>query len=298
MVFLSQWVKKALIVEPDPPKIVNVGFIGWYWNNGNLIQTSIHFQEVELDTLADQIDWEAVWAAYDGNNSYNAPFFSIDGYDVVVDAVEGWETSGPFSMYYDGAEPGPTLFTEGMFEQYQLQQGNVVIYMMPLVPGIPEEEVIEEEEEEVIEEEEEVIEEEEEEIEEEEEVIEEEEEEIEEVEVIDEEGEEEEEEEIEVIPPFERYTYYVYVWNNLYYDPAWSWGQGLLEAFGGSAHQAALWEAYGPVSQQPYCYFGIEYQDDYDFWANDLEIGLMILLGYVPVVPVDWTGIPDSFFEF
>ena len=86
---------------------VNLGFIGYYLYDGNVLSTSIHWQNLEEE--GDMIDWDAVDAAYDAWVAQGglAPERAL------------WKTSGYASFSFkDYAELGYEDFTDGQLESY------------------------------------------------------------------------------------------------------------------------------------------------------------------------------------
>ena len=85
---------------------VNLGFIGHYLNNGNVLSTSFYWQTLGA---GDFIDWDAVDAAY-------ADWVAKGG--LVPDRSQ-WKTSGPATFYFDDyALIGYNDFTGGQLETY------------------------------------------------------------------------------------------------------------------------------------------------------------------------------------
>jgi len=85
---------------------VNLGFIGYYINDGKVMSTSIHWQNLKQ---GDMIDWEAVDAAYDA-------WVAIGG--LVPDRTT-WQTSGYASYTFeDYAALGFGDFNLGQLEDY------------------------------------------------------------------------------------------------------------------------------------------------------------------------------------
>jgi len=85
---ISPILKPAIIVEPI---VVNLGFIGYYLNEGNVLSTSIHWQNLEE---GDCIDWDAVDAAY-------ADWVAQGG---LAPKRELWQTSGFASFTFEDYE--------------------------------------------------------------------------------------------------------------------------------------------------------------------------------------------------
>ena len=109
-------------VDPDP--IVNLGFIGYYVNDGKVMSTSIHWQYLEKE--GDMIDWDAVDAAY-------ADWIAQGG--LAPNRVNGWLSSGFASFNFeDYAALGYGDFTikqiEGYYNAYYVDPG----YILPSDP--------------------------------------------------------------------------------------------------------------------------------------------------------------------
>ena len=99
---------KAYFVDPGyvDPVVVNLGFIGYYVNDGNVLSTSIHWQTLKK---GDMIDWDAVDAAYAA---------WVAGGGLVPDRTL-WLTSGYASFtFVDYAELGFGDFNIGQLEGY------------------------------------------------------------------------------------------------------------------------------------------------------------------------------------
>ena len=100
MVFISDYAEK------DEPVVVNLGFIGYYLFEGNVLSTSIHWQKLEE---GDMIDWDAVDAAYD-------VWVAQGG---LAPKRELWLTSGYASFTFeDYAALGFGDFNIGQLENY------------------------------------------------------------------------------------------------------------------------------------------------------------------------------------
>jgi len=103
---------KVGVFEPatrDVEVVVNLGFIGYYVFNGDVLSTSIHWQSLEKE--GDMIDWEAVDVAYDA-------WVAQGG---LAPARNLWQTSGYASFTFeDYAAKGYGDFTEGQIEGYYL----------------------------------------------------------------------------------------------------------------------------------------------------------------------------------
>jgi len=98
----------VLVEKPvDPPVEVNLGFIGYYMYEGNVLSTSIHWQHLEKE--GDMIDWNAVDAAY-------ADWVSQGG---LKPDRSAWLTSGYASFTFkDYAALGYGDFNIGQLEDY------------------------------------------------------------------------------------------------------------------------------------------------------------------------------------
>ena len=102
-------VKVGAFVEPPitDPIVVNLGFIGYYLFEGNVLSTSIHWQNLEKE--GDMIDWEAVDAAY-------AAWVAQGGLEP---DRKLWQTSGYASFTFeDYAAIGHGDFNIGQLENY------------------------------------------------------------------------------------------------------------------------------------------------------------------------------------
>ena len=89
------------------PVIVNLGFIGYYLYEGEVLSTSIHWQNLKKE--GDMINWEAVDAAY-------TEWIAQGG--LVPDRTL-WQTSGYASFTFeDYAELGYGNFNDGQLENY------------------------------------------------------------------------------------------------------------------------------------------------------------------------------------
>ena len=89
--------------------VVNLGFIGYYINNGTVMSTSIHWQNLEK---GDMIDWDAVDAAY-------ADWIARGG--LAPDRATGWITSGFGSFTFaDYDALGFGDFTPAQLESFYL----------------------------------------------------------------------------------------------------------------------------------------------------------------------------------
>jgi len=100
--------KVGVFCEDTEPVVVNIGFIGYYYNGENVLSTSFYWQELNE---GDMIDWDAVDAAYEAwvTNGGLAP------------KREEWQTSGYASFTFpdrDGIGYGD--FTKGQLESYYL----------------------------------------------------------------------------------------------------------------------------------------------------------------------------------
>ncbi|MCL2736492.1 MAG: hypothetical protein FWD75_07665 [Propionibacteriaceae bacterium] len=101
----------------------------------------------------------------------------------------------------------------------------------------------------------------------------------------------------EVVVSYDRYLGDVRLWNDLYTGPLSDQisaaDKALLSAEGGLAHYYALLAAYGADTLPPYYHFDTTYQDIYDSWADQLEVGLNHVLANNPGLGVDletyWT---------
>jgi len=101
MVFFGGWESK------EDPVIINLGFIGYYINDGKVLSTSIHWQY--LANEGEMIDWDAVDAAY-------AEWVAKGG---LAPKREIWQTSGYASFTFDDyAEKGYGDFNIGQLESY------------------------------------------------------------------------------------------------------------------------------------------------------------------------------------
>ena len=88
------------------PVVVNLGFIGYYLNDGNVLSTSIHWQDLKE---GDMIDWDAVDAAY-------ADWVAKGG---LAPKRDTWQTSGYASFTFDDyAAIGFGDFNIGQIESY------------------------------------------------------------------------------------------------------------------------------------------------------------------------------------
>ena len=100
---------KSFYIDPGyiaPAAPINVGFIGYYVNDGNIISTSFYWQVIQP---GDTIDWAAVDAAY-------ADWVARGGL-----APDGtlWQTSGYASFTFGWYDPiSYSQFTGGQLESY------------------------------------------------------------------------------------------------------------------------------------------------------------------------------------
>jgi hypothetical protein len=101
--------------EPSPSSSpaaeVDVGFVGYYLHEGNVLSTSIYWQKLHV---GDMIDWSAVRSAYDK--------WADQGGLMPPNPIEGWQSSGYASIYFSGSNPaiGYSDFTSGMLESQYL----------------------------------------------------------------------------------------------------------------------------------------------------------------------------------
>ena len=110
------------IVPLPEPVIVNIGFIGYYLNNGNVLSTSFYWQELKE---GDCINWKAVDAAYDA-------WVAEGG---LVPLREEWITSGYASFTFsDGAKICFGDFNIGQLEDYYKQYFVDPGYVPPCTP--------------------------------------------------------------------------------------------------------------------------------------------------------------------
>ena len=95
------------VPEPQPePVVINLGFIGYYMYDGQVLNTSFYWQNLEE---GDMINWEAVDEAY-------ADW--VDQGGLTPDRTE-WKTSGYASfMFEDYAKIGFDAFNDGQLENY------------------------------------------------------------------------------------------------------------------------------------------------------------------------------------
>ena len=99
---------ETTIVVNSPPVEINLAFIGYYLYNGNVLSTSIHWQNLKE---GDMVDWDAVDAAY-------AEWVANGG---LVPRRETWQTSGYASFTFaDYAALGFGDFNLGQLENYYL----------------------------------------------------------------------------------------------------------------------------------------------------------------------------------
>jgi hypothetical protein len=110
------------VCECVDPIIVDLGFVGHYLHNGNVLTTSFYWQRLNE---GDMIDWDAVEAAY-------AAWVAQGG--LAPDTSNGWKSSGFAPLFFDdGAEVGHGDFSfaqlEGYYRSYFVATGYVLPYV-------------------------------------------------------------------------------------------------------------------------------------------------------------------------
>lgn len=113
-------------VPDTTPVTVNLGFIGYYLFEDQVLSTSIHWQNLEKE--GDMIDWDAVDAAYDEwvANGGLRPDRTL------------WQTSGYASFTFsDYAALGYGDFNDGQLENYYLAYYVDPGYVIPEEPEEP-----------------------------------------------------------------------------------------------------------------------------------------------------------------
>jgi hypothetical protein len=199
-----------------PAQPVNIGFIGFWFdaNLGRVLNTSFFWYTLEEGQY---INWDVVEEAY-------ANWVARGGLPIPVPS-QGWQTSGPASLFFDGARPAVNHsdFTAGQLETFY-----GAFFMSPgfdFNPSCPEFD--------------------------------------------------------NAARAYCRYTAYVYIWNQLWLGNWQPNGMNFrndarLASYGGSDHYHALLAHYGASSLPPFFAFSVDMADDYDYWADRLEPGLLL----------------------
>ena len=110
--------------EIEPEIVINLGFIGYYLSDGEVLNTSFYWQELNE---GDMIDWDAVDAAYDA-------WVAQGG---LAPARVLWQTSGYASFTFDdydkiGYDDFGVGQLEGYYETYYVDPG----YILPVAPPV------------------------------------------------------------------------------------------------------------------------------------------------------------------